>query len=85
MRELLAKVCNESSLSEDFEIINEGDVLTLRGTEQKFYALRIYLHNVQNLYYAPAVYHNIWMYESLRNKIISDEFVILHRLIRIWR
>jgi len=85
MRDLLARICSESSLNDDFEASLDNENLILRGREQKQYSLKIYLHNIQNLYYSPAVYHNIWMYESLRNKIISDEFVILHRLIRIWR
>lgn len=41
--------------------------------------------NFSRNFYAPAVYHMLWMYEGLKNKIIGDNFVILHRLMRIWR
>ena len=36
-------------------------------------------------FYSPSVYHVIWMYECMKNKVIGDEFIILHRLMRIWR
>lgn len=44
-----------------------------------------FAENRSQNFLAPAVYHLIWLYEGMKNKIICDNFVILHRLLRIWR
>ena len=67
----------------------------MRAISSKVKNLRIFLFNmksidkeekfVENLNYSPTIYHLKWLHDNMKNIVVHDGIIILHRLIRFWR
>ena len=64
---------------------------------EKMFKVKIYLHFMKDVSmsgeqikkscptYSPTVYHILSILEKMKNKVITDQVIVLHRLLRHWK